>query len=302
SPVRVVVSTEVRGAAGDVGGWAGPTAALVVLTAIAAVLGVRACDWALRRPGDLGAHRDARRLRRRALPAGSLRALAAIDRRSVWRATPLRRGLLVLSIVPAAVAVVAHVEWLRLPVLPGVVASGAALLYGVNVFCLDAAGGLWLASLPHSPEVSIRAKTWVLAEVCAAPVLIAVAAAALRAPGAPAAAEATALASAVAVTTLTALATALHLSLTRPHRADLRGPRDAPAPPGAMAVYSVRLATETTLLGLLFAATAYARDWWLPLLVGLPLACAAALRVAGNWRQWARADVRARVLAAVAAG
>ncbi|MGB8649213.1 MAG: hypothetical protein WCD35_00990, partial [Mycobacteriales bacterium] len=168
--------------------------------------------------------------------------------------TPLRRGLLVLALLPGLVAAGARVEWGSLPLLPGLVAAGTGLLFGVNAFCLDGPGGTWLASLPHRPRESAVAKALVTAETCLAAVGIAVLTAILRTPGTPTASEVSALVSSGLAGTALVVATCMRLSVERPHRADLRGPRDAPAPPATMAVYSLRLALSTTVAGTLFVA------------------------------------------------
>jgi hypothetical protein len=95
----------------------------------------------------------------------------------------------------------------------------------------------------------------------------------------------------------------MRLSVHRPHRADLRGARDTPAPPGAMAVYSVRLSLVTTLTGLVLYLMSYAEPWpWLPLLAAVPLTVRALLSLLRGAEEWSTPQVRARVVAAVASG
>ena len=77
-----------------------------------------------------------------------------IDRAAVWRSVPLRRGLMVLALMPGAVALAGDLEWRMLTILPGLVASGGALLFGVNTWCLDGRGALWRDSLPVSPRLA----------------------------------------------------------------------------------------------------------------------------------------------------
>ena len=90
--------------------------------------------------------------RRRRPPAGrALAELVAVDRASVWRAPALRRGAVVLALLPGLLAAGAQLPWSSLVVLPGLVAAAAGLLFGVNAFCLDGPGAVWLASLPHPP-------------------------------------------------------------------------------------------------------------------------------------------------------
>ena len=109
-----------------------------------------------------------------------------------------------------------------------------------------------------------------VAETCALAVVITVAAGSLRAERAPTAGEAAALASCAVVVVLRVVATCMELSVTRPFRADLLGPRDTPAPPGVMAAYSARLAVSTTLVAVLFSTLAEVG----PLAVAGPVAVA----------------------------
>ncbi|MCW2764607.1 MAG: hypothetical protein JWO11_566, partial [Nocardioides sp.] len=110
--------------------------------------------------GAIPAHIAARRVPRdqvqietgrheaRADPGSPLLGLIRTDRASVWRAVPMRRGLAVLAIGPGLVAVLGDLPWTSMTILPGLVASGGALLFGVNAWCLEGRGGLWRESLP----------------------------------------------------------------------------------------------------------------------------------------------------------
>ena len=66
-------------------------------------------------------------------------------------------------------------------ILPGLVASGGALLFGVNAWCLDARGGLWRESLPVSAGAVFVARTLVLAEFLLAASFVTLVLAGLRA-------------------------------------------------------------------------------------------------------------------------
>lgn len=282
--------------------WLATTLLLALLAGGALVAGRLACDWALRTPGDKGASREAREVRRRGRKRTAFGELLATDRASVWRSTSLRRGALVLALLPGAVAFALGVEWSTLVLLPGLVASGAVLLFGVNAFCLDAGGAVWLATLPHDPRVALRAKAWVVTETSLGCVLLAVGAGLLRVRGGATGAEIVGLVSAVVATTASCVGSALRLSVERPHRAELRGRRDTPAPPGTMAVYSVRMAAQTTLTGLFVAGAAVSGVTWLPVAAALPvvlLGLRSAAVAAAAWRDPAR---RAYVTATVAAG
>ncbi|MGZ4631519.1 MAG: hypothetical protein ACXV2G_02540 [Actinomycetes bacterium] len=302
SPTTWVVVGALDGASGDYTGWALAGLTLVGATFLAFLLGRRACTWALRQPGHERGGVEASPVRRRAAARSVLRAHLAVDRASVWRSPSLRRGLLVLGLLPGLVAAAAGLAWPSLVLLPGLVAAGAGLLFGVNAFCLDGSGAVWLASLPADVRLVFRSKARVVAEVCCVAVALTVAAGSTRVGSWPTGTEAAALACCATVTVARVVATCLHLSVTRPHRADLRGPRDTPAPPGVMAAYSLRLAASTTLLAVLFSVTAEGDDWRLPVLLAVPLVLLSARRLIGSARLWQRAATRAHVVSVVASG
>jgi hypothetical protein len=284
------------------GAWAATTLALVALAAAALGAGRAACAWALRRPGDKGASREARTVRQRAARRTAFGELLATDRASVWRSASLRRGALVLGLLPGTVAFALRVDWTTLMLLPGLVASGAVLLFGVNAFCLDAGGAVWLATLPHDPRLALRAKAWVTTETALACVLLAVVAGLARVRTGATAADVTGLVSAIVATTVSVVGSAMRLSVERPHRAELRGRRDTPAPPGTMAVYSARMAMQTTLAGLLVAGATASGVPELPPLVALPVVLLGVRSVATAAREWRDPRRRAYVAVTVAAG
>jgi hypothetical protein len=302
APTVQLVIAAAQAGEGTYGTWLGVTATLVGSAGAALAAGRRACAWALRRPGDAGASREGRAVRVRRPHRSAFRELLAADRASVWRSVSLRRGALVLGLLPGLVTLAIGVPWSTLLLLPGLVASGAALLFGVNAFCLDGGGAVWLATLPHDPRLALRAKAWVVAEVSLVPVLIAVGAGLLRVRGEAGPAGAVALACATVATVVSVVGTSLRLSVTRPHRADLRGRRDTPAPPGTMAVYSVRLAAQTTFIGLFVAGAAEVGHWLAPVLVALPVTLLGLYSAAGAAREWADPRRRATVALTVASG
>ena len=301
SPTTAVVTGAIAGANDVLDRWAWTTAVLVVAAVVIDQLGRRLCEWALRQPGA-GSRTGARPVRRREAADSRRGEMLATDRASVWRSPALRRGLLVLGILPGAVAAVAGLEWPALVLLPGLVAAGAGLLFGVNAFCLDGSGSVWLASLPVRPGTQFWSKSQVVAETCVIAVTITVAAGSLRAEGAPSAGEAAALASCVAVVVLRVVATCMELSVTRPFRADLLGPRDTPAPPGVMAAYSARLAVSTTLVAVLFSTMAEVAPWPWPVAFAAPFALLSVRRLLQASRRWEDAGTRARVVGTVASG
>jgi len=82
-----------------------------------------------------------------------------------------------------------------------------------------------------------------------AAVVVAAVAGSLRSPGSPTGAQVAAIVASGLACTATVVAGGLRMSVRRPHRADLRGPRDAVAPPGALALASARLALPTAVVG-----------------------------------------------------
>jgi hypothetical protein len=302
APTTPVVTTALDGAAQHVGGWLSGTAQLAGLLVIAYLGGQRSCAWALRRPGDGRRFRESRTQRRRPPAANPLRALARVDRAGVWRSPPLRRGLLVLTLLPGFVAAGANLQWESLVVVPALVTAGAGLLFGVNVFCLDGGGATWLASLPHPPRLAIVAKTLVLAETITVSGLIAALAGSLRAEHAPTLADVVALVGCVVSCSAVVLATCVHVSLAHPRHALLRGGRDTPAPPAAMAVYSVRLATVTTLIGLLFGGVAHVGTAGVAALLTIGLTTLSGVSLLRSVRSWDDPRKRAHVVAAVSSG
>jgi hypothetical protein len=185
-------------------------------------------------------------------------------------------------------------------VLPGLVASGGALLYGVNAWCLDARGALWRESLPVSPGTVFGARAYVLAEFLFAASMLTIALAATRA-GVPSPSELMALVCTQVVVTLQVVAGALRWSAQRPYAVDLRSARATPAPPLTMVGYSTRLAITTTLTGLVFSGMARVDDWQLSVVVAVPFLCWSTTRLLRTARAWTDPVDRARVVMAVAA-
>jgi hypothetical protein len=299
SPTHLVVSAIEAGAGAR---WAITTAVLAASAVIGLAAGFRACSWALRRPTDASRTTADRHVRRRPQRRSQLAELIAVDRSSVWRASALRRGGLVLALLPSIVAVGGAIPWQTLVVLPGLVAAGAGLLFGINSFSLDGSGALWLASLPHDPSLAARAKLHVLAETVGAGGLIALLTGSLRSPGSPTTAQLTAMVASYFACGCLVIATCMALSVRRPHRADLRGPRDAVAPPGALAAASARLALPAGLLGLILEAASQSGVWWLPPLLAAPVVAASLMWLRRTLRSYADPVVRSGVVHRVATG
>jgi hypothetical protein len=302
APTQGLVNTVLLSRFGPSGRYWTTLVALLVVSAATFLLGRRTCAWALRRPGDAASRIDVAQVRRRPNPTTVRRTVLALDRASVWRSPSLRRGLLVLAVLPGLVAASAGLEWPSLVLLPGLVAAGAGLLFGVNAFCLDGSGIVWLASLPVRPAVAYWCKAQVIAETCLVAIVLTLACGVLRTGRAPTATEAVALGASGLIAILRVLALCLELSIGHPHRADLRGPRDTPAPPGVMAAYSARLALTTTVIAVVFSALAQADAWQWPAAVALPFLLLSIRRLLASAREWEQPAIRARVVATVASG
>lgn len=296
-PTRWFVFGLVDGVSGR---WVLTVAAEVAILVVAVVLGAipahLTARLAMREEDDV----DSTAHVARTTPRSELRTLVRIDRASVWRAVPMRRGLLVLSIGPGVVALAGALTWPQLVLLPGLVASGGALLFAVNAWCLDGRGGLWRESLPIAPRVVFAARAWVCAEFLVAASGITLAIGCLRA-GVPSPAEITAVLIGWAVVVVQVVAAALRWSQARPYPVDLRSARATPAPPVAMVGYSSRLAVATTVTSLIFSELAQAGA---PVLIALGLGFVLVLwswlRLRRTAAAWADPVERARVVTTVA--
>lgn len=296
------VKISIAAAYGTAHQW-GPWTAYVVLLSLmlltATIVGLVPARWALHRPLREELRLESGHIEPRPNPTTDLRAMVRIDRASIWRAVPLRRGLMVLAFMPGLVAVAGSLEWDLVTILPGLVASGAALLFGVNTWCLEGRGALWRDSLPVSAPVAFYAKVIVLFEVLLSAAGFTILLASMRA-GAPTSAELAAALSAAVVVATQVVATSMRWSVERPFATDMRTARATPAPPVVMAGYSARLALKTTMVGLVFSGAALAPDWRLPVLVAVPLLCWSIWRLVRTSNLWAVPEVRARVIAVVA--
>lgn len=301
-PTRTVAISAAQGSQGRLAEWA-PVILVLMATMLAAFwAGEKSCGWAQGRVSDGGLQPESRPVRRRTTAAHDLAALMQIDRASVWRSAPLRRGALVMALLPGAIAAVTEPSWDSLVLLTGLVAAGSGLLFGVNAFGVDGPGALTLEGLPINPALRFWAKTAVIMEFCALTVGGALAVGILRADGSPTLTQLTALLAAMVVTSLAVASFCMRVSVTSPHRADLRGRRETPAPPGAMVGYSARLAWQTTWIAMLLSISAFAPWTWLPLVLATPMACLAGLSLIRSAREWQDGAVRARVVSVVSSG
>ncbi len=280
--------------------WGLTVAALLLAFVLAVALGAVPAHLAARRLPVDEARAETGTQHARPQPRTDLAALLRLDRASVWRAVPMRRGVVVLAGGPGLVAVLGGLPWESVTVLPGLVASGAALLFGVNAWCLDERGALWRESLPVDPGTVFTARALVLAELLVVGSMTTIVLAALGA-GVPTPGEAAAVAATLAVVLVQVVAASMRWSARHPYPADLRSARATPAPPLAMVGYSARLAVSTTLTGVFFSLLARLPGWHVPLLVAVPMLCWSLARLARQHRAWTDPVVRARVVGAVAA-
>ncbi len=302
NPLRGILILALQAAEGRWLAWLPGAATMVLVGGLGFLVGSRACAWALRRTPDVALEHGARPMDRRKEAPNAFRQLVRTDRASVWRSTALRRGIYVLALLPGVVAAAVGLDWASLVLLPGLVAAGAGLLFGVNAFCLDGSGALWLSSLPHTSRLAFWAKTRVVLEICAGAAFIALAAGGLRSGDLPTSTQLAAAFGAAAACCLSVTASCMGLSVRSPHRADLSGSRDTPAPPATMAAYSVRMASLTTFTGIGFSLAALAGNPLVPLGLLLALGLLATRRLLIAARQYSLPEVRARVTATVAAG
>jgi hypothetical protein len=302
SPTQPIVIALLQGAAGHYERWSWTLLLLTTAGLLGIAGGIVATAYTLRLPPALLAARQARSLPRRRPAASVRRHLRSMDRAAVWRAPALRRGVLVMGLLPGSAAAAARLDWPAIAMTGGLVTAGAGLLFGVNAFCLDGPGSLWMASLPLDPRDHLGSKGWVTLETCLACSAITIAAAASRARGGITTTGVVTVASAALACAAVVVASCLKSSVARPHRADLRGSRDTPAPPGAMAVHSARLAWATTGVALATTAMGLTGRPAAPLLFAVAvvaLALRSALRTA---HRYANPANRARVAITVAAG
>ena len=285
-----------------------PVAVLVLLVVAVggAVLGAHPARWALGQPPreelrvQSGVH-EARHAPEPRWGSPDRALLRRLDRGSVWRSIGMRRGLLVLGAGPGLVALVAGLEWSSVMLLPGLTASGAALLFGVNAFCLDGKGMVWRETLPVSDADVFDVRALVVAECTLAVSGVTVVLALLR-NGLPPLVIGVTVAMCWLVVLVQVLAIVMTWSLRSPYAVDLASPRATPAPHGAMAAYAGKLSLVTTLTGVVFTGVA-ALPWvWLPVVVALPFLAWSTLKLRRARRRWLAPVERARVVLTVAAG
>lgn len=299
TPTVRIVLLSLAARNGDWASYAGGLGALAVALLVLVVVGAVPAHRAARRPPREETALETSHHAPRSLPGSDLRMMLRIDRAGIWRSVPLRRGVAVLAVIPGGVALAGGLAWDMLLIMPGLVVSGGALLFGVNAWCLDGRGGLWRETLPISPRLGLVSRAIVLLELLVAATAGTLLIASLRA-GVPNLAELVALVSVTAVVAMMVTARVLQWSVERPYATDMRSARATPAPPTAMFGYSVRLAGATTLVSLLFTGLVELDDWRLPVVFAVPFLLLSTRRLVRVSRAWDDHPTRARVLATVA--
>ena len=278
---------------------------LLALAVVGVVVGARPAAWALGLPPreelrvQSGVH-EARHAPEPRWGSPDRALLRRLDRDSVWRSVGMRRGLMVLGLGPGLVALVAGLEWSSVMVLPGLTASGAALLFAVNAWCLDGKGMVWRETLPVSSADVFDVRTLVVAECMTVVSGVTVVLALLR-NGLPPLVVGVAVLSCWLVVVVQVLAIVMTWSVRSPYGVDLSSPRATPAPHAAMAGYAGRLSLVTTLTALLFTGLSAVPWAWVPAVAALPFLAWSTRRLVRARRRWLVGDERARVVLTVAA-
>ena len=287
------------------GRWWVPALALAVVAVVAVRAGARPAARALGLPPReelrvaSGVH-EARQAPEPRWLDPDLALLRRLDRASVLRSVGMRRGLMVLGAGPGLVALVAGLPWSTVILLPGLAASGAALLFGVNAWCLDGQGLVWRETLPVLPQRVFDARALVVGECLVAVSGVSILLALLR-NGLPTLQVGLSVVVCWAVVVLQVLALSMSWSARSPYGVDLSSPRATPAPHAVMAGYAGRLSLVTTLTGLVFSAAAAVPAWWLPLVLGALLLAWSGTRLRRARRRWLTPPERARVVLTAAA-
>lgn len=298
SPTVHVTVAALQGTHGVTAYFVGVLATLLTLTLAAVLTGAWLAARVAERPPREELRLETSVHRPRSDAGSDLIAMIRVDRVGIWRSVPLRRGLVVLGLMPGLVAIAGDLQWEMLTILPGLVASGGALLFGVNSWCLDGRGALWRDSLPVDARLAFCSRVLVLAEVLLVATVGTLLLASMRA-GLPTAAQLSAVGSAGLVVVVQVVSASLRWSVRRPFAVDLRSARATPAPPLVMVGYSARLALSTTLVGILFSVLVHL-PWEWPVLVATVLVLFSAWRLVRTAEEWADPVTRCRVVSTVA--
>ena len=194
----------------------------------------------------------------------------------------------------------AGLQWSTVIILPGLTASGAALLFAVNAWCLDGKGMVWRETLPVSAADVFAARATVIAECMVAVSGVTVLLAVVR-NGLPPLVTGRCVRACWLVVVLQILATTMTWSICAPYSVDLSSPRATPAPHASMAGYAGKLSLATTMTALLFTGVSATPFAWLPLAVAVPFVLWSLARLRRARRRWLAPAERARVVLTVAA-
>ncbi|MFV0459495.1 MAG: hypothetical protein ACK5MT_12095 [Actinomycetales bacterium] len=246
--------------------------------------------------------RTARPLLRADAWASDLRVWRRHDWAALWRSLPLRRGVIVLALVPAVGGLLARVGVNHIALVGGVVAAGAGLVVGVNAFALDAEGAPWRESLPVSPRVWVLARLWMLTELVVGLTVVATICTFVSARGTLHLTAALAAGLGVITASAQVVARCLRWSVLAPEYAELRTSRDSPVGPGKLVGYSANLVGVTVLLGIVLSVSAQIGIPALTVLVCLPPLLFAGLSVRRSVLAFDDHVVRGHVVQAVSRG
>lgn len=282
--------------------WAFTIVLLLLLVLVARILGVLAVGWTLRLGTETAGFQEGALMHRHRWRPSPFASTFFIFAASVVRSRPIRRGLILLVVLPVVVAAVADLAWAEIVVIPGLVAAGAALLFGVNGFSLLGGGAAWLGSQPTRPGTILGGLALTILLVVTVTTAATTAGVATFAAGAPARPTVVALVGGALASIAWVTSTSLWLSVRSPYQADLRGNRDTPAPPGVMAGYSIRLAGTVGTLGLMLVAAAQLQAPVVAAAVTSAFLLASGLRLLWTVRLWSSVGRRSRAFMRTAFG
>ncbi len=194
----------------------------------------------------------------------------------------------------------AGLQWSTVIVLPGLTASGAALLFAVNAWCLDGKGMIWRETLPVSAADVFAARATVIAECMVAVSGVTVLMAVVR-NGLPPLVTGLSVLACWVVVVVQILATSMAWSVRSPYGVDLSSPRATPAPHASMAAYAGKLSLATTMTALVFTGVAATPVVWLPFAMAAPFVAWSVWKLVRARRRWLAPAERARIVLTVAA-
>ena len=186
-------------------------------------------------------------------------------------------------------------------ILPGLVASGGALLFGVNAWCLDGRGAAVAREPARAAADGVRRAGLGARRVpgVASLVTIVLAGAARRASPTPTSWPRWC--ARCWSSPLQVVGAALRWSPTHPYPVDLRSARATPAPPAGDGRLLGAAGAQTTFTGLIFSGARTCPDWRLSVLVAIPCLPGPASASRGPPDAWQDPVARALVVTTTAA-